>query len=102
MPNSKLSARSLRFPFLLPLQSRPPSDGQIKDEELEEGSEGDSDAPEDGESSFGKRKADDFLRRQERSMDSTFKASVVIPGDDVTAKTTRSLSILYIERSIAI
>lgn len=39
--------------------------------------------------SFGKRKVEDFLRRQETTMDSKFKAFVVLPGDNVTATTTR-------------
>lgn len=40
--------------------------------------------------SYGKRKADDFLRRQALAMDPHFKAVVVLPGDDVTESTTRS------------
>ncbi|CAM9121980.1 unnamed protein product [Ectocarpus sp. 12 AP-2014] len=44
----------------------------------------------DNSSSFGKRKADDFLRRQELAMDPRFKATVVLPGDDVTETTTRT------------
>lgn len=40
--------------------------------------------------SFGKRKADDFLRRQELAMDPSFKSTVVLPGDDVTHTTTRT------------
>lgn len=40
--------------------------------------------------SFGKRKADDFLRRQEMAMDPSFKSTVVLPGDDVTESTTRT------------
>ncbi|CAM9337724.1 unnamed protein product [Laminaria digitata] len=40
--------------------------------------------------SFGKRKADDFLRRQELAMDPRFKSTVVLPGDDVTDSTTRT------------
>lgn len=40
--------------------------------------------------SFGKRKADDFLRRQELAMDPRFKSTVVLPGDDVTESTTRT------------
>lgn len=43
-----------------------------------------------GQDSFGKRKADDFLRRQELAMDTQFKARVVLPGDDVTESTTRT------------
>lgn len=56
----------------------------------EEGKEG-SMEEEGGNSgeSFGKRKVDDFLRRQETTMDSRFKAFVVLPGDNVTATTTR-------------
>lgn len=48
---------------------------------------GDDDVDNDG---FGKRKADDFLRRQELVMDAGFKATVVLPGDDVTESTTRT------------
>lgn len=53
---------------------------------------GSDDDGEDGDSSdnFGKRKADDFLRRQELVMDAGFKATVVLPGDDVTDATTRT------------
>ncbi|CAM9707057.1 unnamed protein product [Ectocarpus sp. 8 AP-2014] len=51
--------------------------------------DGDGD-DDDNSSSFGKRKADDFLRRQELAMDPRFKATVVLPGDDVTETTTRT------------
>lgn len=53
----------------------------------DESEDGNEDEIED--SSFGKRKADDFLKRQERTMDATFKAYVVLPGDDVTGTMTR-------------
>lgn len=39
--------------------------------------------------SSGKRKVDDFLKRQEQRMDHLFKAHVVLPGDNVTETTTR-------------
>lgn len=44
----------------------------------------------DSSDNFGKRKADDFLRRQGLVMDAGFKATVVLPGDDVTEATTRT------------
>eukprot|EP00903_Cladosiphon_okamuranus_P020234 g18571.t1 len=66
-----------------------PSDSMSDDD-----SSGDSgsDGGEDSGSSekLGKRKADDFLRRQELVMDAGFKATVVLPGDDVTETTTRT------------
>lgn len=57
------------------------------DDSSDSGDEMEDDA--DG-GSFGKRKADDFLRRQELAMDPRFKATVVLPGDDVTESTTRT------------
>lgn len=54
--------------------------------------DGDADGSDDSNS--GKRKADDFLRRQELAMDPRFKAKVVLPGDDVTESTTRTTKTL--------
>lgn len=59
----------------------------------DDGGDGGSDDGDGGDSSsdnFGKRKADDFLRRQGLVMDAGFKATVVLPGDDVTEATTRT------------
>lgn len=69
-----------------------------EDGEVGDGGNSDSGALHNQDSSFGKRKADEFLKRQEATMDVTFRASVVIPGDDVTAKTTRSRRILRVPR----
>lgn len=65
-------------------------DGEVNNKKnLEKG--GSSDGNTSGES-YGKRKVDDFLRKQAQAMDSSFKASAVLPGDDVTEMTTRSMS----------
>lgn len=73
-----------------------------KEESEESGSGGDSDREEKGDDSdggdgetgdddfFGKRKADEFLRRRGLAMDASFKSSVVLPGDDVTEQSTRA------------
>ena len=61
------------------------------DDEEEEEEEDNNDAEDDDEDdSFGKRKADEFLRRQGLAMDARFKSSVVLPGDDVTEQSTRA------------
>lgn len=61
----------------------------MSDDGSDSGSSGDGDDGDSGDNS-GKRKADDFLRRQELVMDAGFKATVVLPGDDVTEATTRT------------
>lgn len=62
------------------------------DDEDDEGDDDDEDGggDGDGDTNSGKRKADDFLRRQELGMDPRFKATVVLPGDDVTETITRA------------
>lgn len=64
------------------------SDSDMSDAESDNASN--SDDHDEEEPSFGKRKADDFLRRQELAMDPRFKSTVVLPGDDVTEATTRT------------
>lgn len=76
--------------------------GKAEEESQESESGGDSDREEEGDDSdggdgetgdddsFGKRKADEFLRRRGLTMDASFKSSVVLPGDDVTEQSTRA------------
>lgn len=66
-----------------------PEDPKHSSDGSSDSEDGDGDDDDDN-GSFGKRKADDFLRRQELAMDPRFKATVVLPGDDVTETTTRT------------
>lgn len=65
-----------------------PSDSMSDDSSDDSGSDDGDDS--DSSDNFGKRRAADFLRRQELVMDAGFKATVVLPGDDVTEATTRT------------